>query len=179
MAIPRGGMPIDEALDLARMAETRRMEAYQAANPWRPRGGPVAAQPPPADQQTAMINAAKAAELAQVAAQRRPASQEFSWAPDGGVRRPSPLVPIAPAPMVDQVEQINRRQELMAAQHTQPFDPGPGTMPYQRLETMPAHSWGDPRLEGDVHVEAALKLLPEGERPDWSVPVPGGSIPEA
>jgi hypothetical protein len=173
MALPRGGMPIDTSLDIARMAEQRRIEAYQAAHPWHPRGAPAAPQPAPADQQTAMINAAKAAELAQVVAQRRPASQEFSWAPGGGVRGHMPPPPVALAPMVDQVEQINRRQELMAAQHTDPYDPGPGTMPYQRLETMPAHSWGDPRLEGDAHVEAALRLLPEGAQPSWSVPVPG------
>jgi hypothetical protein len=72
---------------------------------------------------------------------------------------------------------------MMAEQFTSPIDPGPGVMPYQRLErTGVAVPPGHPKYETDKHLRVLkpedLRPLKAGEQPSWRVPVSGANVHE-
>jgi hypothetical protein len=172
--------------DQQRWAEIARIEAFQRAQQGAPPPGPAA--PPridPRDTELVAINARMATEQADILKSRAatmaqpvlfgPPQVREGAQPETPARSPSPA---AFGSQRSAEDEINARQQMMAEQFTSPIDPGPGAMPYQRLErTGVAVPADHPKYETDKHLRV-LKLedlvpLRPGQKPTWSVPVPG------
>jgi hypothetical protein len=143
----------DTSLDRARFEENERLNRFQQQNPWNPHGEPVKASPAVVDPETTAINARMQDEQRQILQSRQqtmaqPESFGLPWQIDPSKRQaPAPSRAYAPS----QDEQINKRQAIVASQHTSPFQPTQGIMPYQRLER--TADYMSPRAAGDPHAQ--------------------------
>jgi hypothetical protein len=175
----------DHFKDRDRFAEIARIEAFQRAQQSAPPPAPAA--PPranPLDTELAAINARMASEQADSLKSRAATmAQPVLFGPPQvreGAQPESPAGMAGPAAFGSQrsaEDEINARQQMMAAQFTSPTDPGPGAMPYQRLErTGVAVPPGHPKYDTDKHLRVLkpedLRPLKRGEQASWRVPVP-------
>jgi hypothetical protein len=172
--------------DQQRWAEVARIEAFQRAQQAAP--PPAHAAPPrvnPLDTELVAINARMQTEQNDILKSRAATmAQPVLFGPPQvreGAQPETRARPAGPAAFGSQrraEDEINARQQMMAAQFTSPIDPGPGAMPYQRLErTGVAVPPGHPKYETDKHLRVLtpedLVPLRPGVKPTWSVPVPG------
>jgi hypothetical protein len=162
-------------LDRARLAEAERLNAYERAHPWNPRGAP-AAKPTVQqihDPELVRINSLKAQEIEGMVRGRQMAQPQALGEP--WQVPPQTPTPPAPAGYGHTVEaEINRRQSLLVEQFTSPVNPGEVTVPWPRLEQTRA-DLSSPNYASDPHV---LRIS-EGVKPTWHVPIPGKWPPEA